>query len=276
MSPIRFGYEALELRNGGSDYFGKGVLKDISQPNFEANPPDGVLAVPLLRHQSWPGLPRGVEFNPSDSDLLWHLAAEVGNALAERHPFINEFIKFVDDVREFICTHPQHIPGVRQDGRASYFFHRSFEPYINENDVNNCWKKIGSHISIILDGTLMGCKEVFALYADMPSDKRSQETDWRLHQYHLQNTVKAESEIVASKIFLASRNSLCELAKETHIESEWWKETVGDESREFGRYMRQREEQEKQEAELFTRAPVTKHDKQIEKRIRRQLHGISK
>ena len=52
-----------------------------------------------------------------------------------------------------------------------------------------------------------------------------------------------------------------------------WKETVGDESREFGRYMRQREEQEKQEEELFTRAPVTKRDKQIEKRIRRQLHG---
>jgi hypothetical protein len=37
--------------------------------------------------------------------------------------------------------------------------------------------------------------------------------------------------------------------------------------------MRQREEQEKQEEELFTRAPVTKRDKQIEKRIRRQLHG---
>ncbi|KAL5652348.1 hypothetical protein ACJX0J_037806, partial [Zea mays] len=54
---------------------------------------------------------------------------------------------------------------------------------------------------------------------------------------------------------------------------EEWKETVGDESREFGRYMRQREEQEKQEEELFTRAPVTKRDKQMEKRIRRQLHG---
>ncbi|AQK45471.1 Sas10/Utp3/C1D family [Zea mays] len=53
-----------------------------------------------------------------------------------------------------------------------------------------------------------------------------------------------------------------------------WKETVGDESKEFGRYMRQREEQEKQEVELFTRAPVTKHDKQIEKLIRRQLHGL--
>jgi U3 small nucleolar ribonucleoprotein protein LCP5 len=55
-----------------------------------------------------------------------------------------------------------------------------------------------------------------------------------------------------------------------------WKETVGDESREFGRYMRQREEQEKQEEESFTRAPVTKRDKQIEKRIRRQLHGYVK
>ncbi|RCV28700.1 hypothetical protein SEVIR_5G429100v4 [Setaria viridis] len=55
---------------------------------------------------------------------------------------------------------------------------------------------------------------------------------------------------------------------------EEWKETVGDESKEFVRYMRQREEQEKQEEELFTRAPVTKRDKQIEKRIRRQLHGL--
>lgn len=195
--------------------------------SFAGSAPDPTI---LMYSESWPGLPRGVEFNPSDSDLLWHLAAEVGNALAERHPFINEFIKFVDDVREFICTHPQHIPGVRQDGRASYFFHRSFEPYINENDVNNCWKKIGSPRSIILDGTLTGCKEVFALYADMPSDKRSQETDWRLHQYHLQNTVKAESEIVASKIFLASRNSLCELAEETHIESEWDVSTHKDSS----------------------------------------------
>ena len=48
---------------------------------------------------------------------------------------------------------------------------------------------------------------------------------------------------------------------------------MGDESRGFLKYIRQREEQEKQEEDLFTRAPVTKRDKQIEKRIRRQLHG---
>ncbi|KAL6613955.1 hypothetical protein ACP70R_036225 [Stipagrostis hirtigluma subsp. patula] len=55
---------------------------------------------------------------------------------------------------------------------------------------------------------------------------------------------------------------------------EEWKETAGDESRAFLRYMRQRDEQEKQEEELFTRAPVTKRDKQIEKQMKRQINGV--
>ncbi|KAK3157196.1 hypothetical protein QOZ80_2AG0117440 [Eleusine coracana subsp. coracana] len=55
---------------------------------------------------------------------------------------------------------------------------------------------------------------------------------------------------------------------------EEWKETAGDESKEFMRYKRQREEQERQEEELFTRAPVTKRDKQIEKQMMRQMHGL--
>lgn len=29
------------------------ALQDLSQPKSEASPPDGVLAVPLLRHQVW-------------------------------------------------------------------------------------------------------------------------------------------------------------------------------------------------------------------------------
>ncbi|TVU36091.1 hypothetical protein EJB05_18004 [Eragrostis curvula] len=55
---------------------------------------------------------------------------------------------------------------------------------------------------------------------------------------------------------------------------EEWKETVGDESKEFLRYKRQREQQEKQEEELFTRAPVTKRDKKIEQQMMRQMHGL--
>jgi hypothetical protein len=66
----------------------------------------------LVILQIWPGLPRGVEFNPNDSDLLWHLAAEIGNGLAHRHPFISEFIVPIDDDKGFSCTHPQDIPGI--------------------------------------------------------------------------------------------------------------------------------------------------------------------
>lgn len=65
-----------------------------------------------------------------------------------------------------------------------------------------------------------------------------------------------------------------ELIDDAEGRPEEWKETVGDESREYLKYMRQREEQEKQEEELFTRAPVTKREKQMEKRIKRQLHGL--
>jgi len=73
---------------------------------------EGICFNVLLCLQSWPGLPRGVEFNPSDGDLLWHLAAEVGNGQAERHPFINKFITSVVDDREFSYTHPRDIPGM--------------------------------------------------------------------------------------------------------------------------------------------------------------------
>ena len=55
---------------------------------------------------------------------------------------------------------------------------------------------------------------------------------------------------------------------------EEWKETAGDESKEFMAYMRQREKQEKAEEELFTRAPVTKREKYMEKQMKKQLHGL--
>lgn len=109
--------------------------------------------------------------------------------------------------------------GVRQDGRISYFFHRRFESYNNEGDKNISWKKIGTSRPIILDGTLQGCKEVFVLYEDTMSDRSPQETDWRLHQYHIRNTVKDDVEVVVSKIFFESRNNPSELAEGAPIEA---------------------------------------------------------
>ncbi|KAM0913166.1 hypothetical protein ACQ4PT_012345 [Festuca glaucescens] len=55
---------------------------------------------------------------------------------------------------------------------------------------------------------------------------------------------------------------------------EEWKETAGDESKEYLNYKRQREMQEKAEEELFTRAPLTKREKYMEKQMKKQLHGL--
>ncbi|KAK3150899.1 hypothetical protein QOZ80_3AG0239160 [Eleusine coracana subsp. coracana] len=173
------------------------------------------------QQQMWPGLPRGVEFNPNDHDLLWHLAAEVGHGLAHRHPFISEFIVPVDDDKGFSCTHPQDIPGVRLDGRASYFFHKRLDVFCNNpNGKNVSWQKVGTPSSVILDGTLQGCKEEFVLYASDMSDSSPQQTEWRLHQYHIRNGAKDEGELVVSKIFHQLQNNLCELAQKTHPQFE--------------------------------------------------------
>ncbi|RZR87082.1 hypothetical protein BHM03_00014390, partial [Ensete ventricosum] len=61
--------------------------------------------------KKWPGLPRGVNFNPSDEDLLWHLVAKVGKGNADPHPFIHEFITCLDEFEAFGYTHPQKLPG---------------------------------------------------------------------------------------------------------------------------------------------------------------------
>ncbi|KAM0854070.1 hypothetical protein ACQ4PT_050665 [Festuca glaucescens] len=168
--------------------------------------------------QSWPGLPRGVQFNPSDSDLLWHLAAEIGNGLAHRHPFITEFIKSGDEDGRFGCTHPQDMPGTKQDGHASYFFHKKVNLCNDKNGRSISWRKAGASISI-MDGILQGCKEVFVLYAFKNSDNIPQRTDWELHQYHIKNTIEDEGELVVSKIFYNSQNNHCEWAAKAPVQS---------------------------------------------------------
>ncbi|XP_010923896.1 uncharacterized protein [Elaeis guineensis] len=52
------------------------------------------------------------------------------------------------------------------------------------------------------------------------------------------------------------------------------KEIIGAESRELTRYIAKREEHARQEEELFTRAPVTKLDKRIEKHMRKSRNGL--
>jgi hypothetical protein len=57
-------------------------------------------------------LPKGVKFDPSDQELLWHLSAKHGNPGRKPHPFIDEFIPTVDGEDGICYTHPQKIPGI--------------------------------------------------------------------------------------------------------------------------------------------------------------------
>ncbi|XVE95163.1 hypothetical protein REPUB_Repub02eG0072700 [Reevesia pubescens] len=52
------------------------------------------------------------------------------------------------------------------------------------------------------------------------------------------------------------------------------REIVGAESRELTRYMEKMERRAQQEEELFTRAPVTKMDKKIEKHLKKSRNGL--
>lgn len=61
--------------------------------------------------QKWPGLPRGVKFDPSDEDLPWHLLGKIGKGKAMPHPFIYMFVTSLDDDVMIGHTHPDLLPG---------------------------------------------------------------------------------------------------------------------------------------------------------------------
>jgi hypothetical protein len=117
------------------------------------------------------------------------------------------------------CTSGCNCTGTKQDGHASYFFHKKVSLYNNKNDKFISWRKSGASRSIILDGSLQGCKEVFVLYAFKNSENSPQRTDWELHQYHIKNTMEDEGELVVSKIFYNSQNNHCEWATKAPAQS---------------------------------------------------------
>lgn len=162
--------------------------------------------------QDWPGLPRGVKFDPSDQEIIWHLLAKVGVGNLKAHPFIDEFILTVDDDDGICCAHPQNLPGVKQDGSVSHFFHRSIKAYstgtrkrrkIHGDDSGDVrWHKTGRTKPVILDGVRRGCKKIMVLYMSMVRGGKSEKTNWVMHQYHLGTEEdEKDGEYVISKIF---------------------------------------------------------------------------
>ncbi|KAF7133157.1 hypothetical protein RHSIM_Rhsim09G0112100 [Rhododendron simsii] len=165
--------------------------------------------------QAWPGLPRGVKFDPSDQEILWHLLAKNGVGNKEPHPFVDEFIPTVNEDEGICYTHPQHLPvvlGVRQDGSASHFFHRAIKAYntgtrkrrkIHGDDFGHVrWHKTGRTKPVIVDGVQQGCKKIMVLYVTPIRGEKAEKTNWVMHQYHIgTGEDEKEGEYVVSKVF---------------------------------------------------------------------------
>ncbi|KAJ0813224.1 putative transcription factor NAM family [Helianthus annuus] len=163
-------------------------------------------------NQAWPGLPRGVKFDPLDQEIIWHLLAKSGARGFQPHPFIDEFIPTVDEDDGICYTHPQKLPGVQQDGSVSHFFHRAIKAYntgtrkrrkIHGDDFGDFrWHKTGRTKPVVLDGVQQGCKKIMVLYVSPVKGGKAEKTNWVMHQYHLgTGEDEKEGEYVISKVF---------------------------------------------------------------------------
>ncbi|GMH01856.1 hypothetical protein Nepgr_003695 [Nepenthes gracilis] len=162
--------------------------------------------------QEWPGLPRGVKFDPSDQEIILHLLAKLCIGDLKPHPFIDEFIPTVDEDDGICYTHPRNLPGVKQDGSASHFFHRAIKAYntgtrkrrkIHGDDSGDVrWHKTGRTKPVILDAVQRGCKKIMVLYASTMRGGKPEKTNWVMHQYHLGTEEdEKDGELVVSKVF---------------------------------------------------------------------------
>ncbi|KAI3520734.1 hypothetical protein L1887_10184 [Cichorium endivia] len=162
----------------------------------------------------WPGLPVGVKFEPTDVELLEHLAAKCGLGSKKPHQFIDEFIPTLDVDEGICCKHPENLPGARKDGNSVHFFYRNTNAYTTgqrkrrkiskesglTKDVR--WHKTGKTKAVIQNGVQIGCKKIMVLYGTAGGGSKPCKLNWVMHQYHL-GTVEEEKEgeYVVAKIF---------------------------------------------------------------------------
>nr|XP_043634577.1 SUPPRESSOR OF GAMMA RESPONSE 1-like [Erigeron canadensis] len=169
----------------------------------------------------WPGLPVGVKFEPTDVELMGHLAAKCGEGNTTPHPFINDFIPTID-VDEGICSkHPENLPGARKDGNSVHYFYRTTNAYTTgqrkrrkvckESTLNMDvrWHKTGKTKAIKQNGVQIGCKKILVLYGSGGGGSKPYKLNWVMHQYHL-GTVEDEKDgqYVVAKIFYQSEKEI--------------------------------------------------------------------
>ncbi|KAK6280505.1 hypothetical protein POUND7_020772 [Theobroma cacao] len=163
----------------------------------------------------WPGLPAGVKFDPSDAELLEHLAAKCGVGNSKAHLFIDEFIPTLEEDKGICYTHPENLPGANKDGSSVHFFHRTINAYAtgqrkrrkiqnqhNSNEEHVRWHKTGKTKPVIENGVQKGWKKIMVLYKSSKRGCKPEKSNWVMHQYHLgAEEEEHDGEYVVSKIF---------------------------------------------------------------------------
>ncbi|EYU34749.1 hypothetical protein MIMGU_mgv1a023855mg [Erythranthe guttata] len=147
----------------------------------------------------WPGLPAGVKFDPSDVELLEHLAAKCGVGFEGPHMFIDEFIPTLEGDEGICYTHPENLPGAKKDGTSFHFFYRIVNAYASgqrkrrriedqERTIKAAhvrWHKTGKTKSVKENGVQKGFKKIMVLYAGSKTGSKPGKCNWVMHQYHL-------------------------------------------------------------------------------------------
>ncbi|KAL8139817.1 hypothetical protein V2J09_005838 [Rumex salicifolius] len=161
----------------------------------------------------WPGFPMGVKFDPSDAELLDHLAARCGSTNAVPHMFIDDFIPTLTENRGICYTHPENLPGAKKDGSCIHFFHKTANAYSsgprkrrkiqsNQTESKVRWHKTGKTKPVFdSSGVQKGCKKIMVLYRCTKKGGKPVKSNWVMHQYHLgMEEDEKEDEYVVSKI----------------------------------------------------------------------------
>jgi hypothetical protein len=82
-----------------------------------------------LQQVNLDSLPAGVRFEPSDEELLEHLASKIGRGSRKPHALLDQFIRTLENEDGICRTHPENLPGVKQDGSSCHYFHRPSMAY---------------------------------------------------------------------------------------------------------------------------------------------------
>uniref|UniRef100_A0A0D9WDM0 NAC domain-containing protein n=1 Tax=Leersia perrieri TaxID=77586 RepID=A0A0D9WDM0_9ORYZ len=143
------------------------------------------------------GLPAGVRFDPTDQELIEHLDAKVKDGGSGAHPLIDEFIHTIKGEDGICYTHPENLPGWPEQAllppAASKSTHVAAETR---------WHKTGKTRPIMVRGQPKGCKKILVLYTNFGKKRKSEKTNWVMHQYHLGELEdEKEGDLIVSKVF---------------------------------------------------------------------------